>query len=557
MISNDIDIARSVELKPVSDIAAELNIPPEALHPYGSHIAKISLNYLEERNKKPPGKLVLVTAMSPTPAGEGKTTTSIGLADGLRRIGKKAVLALREPSLGPCFGVKGGATGGGRAQVAPMERINLHFTGDIHAIGAATNLLAAMADNHIYWGNKLNIDPRRVMWRRALDLNDRNLRHVAHGFDTTQGGGVLREDGFDITVASETMAVLCLADNLHDLQDRLGRIVVALDRDGNPLTAKDLQANGAMAVLLKDALMPNLAQTLEGTPAFIHGGPFANIAHGCNSIIATRAALSHGEIAVTEAGFGADLGAEKFCDITCPAGGFAPDAAVIVATIRALKMHGGAQKDDLEVENAHAVARGLPNLLRHIENMKRFGLPLVVALNHFPTDTKEEEELVRAACEKSGVRFTRATHWAEGGKGAETLARDVLSLLDENVEFAPLYGSDAALFEKAETIARTLYHAGDVAIEKSAMKKLKRWEAQGYGHLPVCMAKTPMSFSSDPKALGAPEGHTILIRDVRLSAGAGFVVALCGDIMTMPGLPKEPAANHIFIDSEGNVAGLS
>ncbi len=552
----DLEIAKSVELKPIHEIAAKIGIPEKELHPYGRYIAKVPLSYLKNLEGRQKGKLVLVTAISPTPAGEGKTTTSIGLADGLRRVGRKAVLALREPSLGPCFGIKGGAAGGGRAQVGPMEEINLHFTGDIHAIGTATNLLASLIDNHIYWGNELGIDPRRIYWNRAVDLNDRSLRHIVQGLKAPSGGGVPREDGFDITVASETMAVFCLASNLSDLEDRLGKMVIAETRKREPITVADLKAQGAMAVLLKTALMPNLVQTLEGTPAFIHGGPFANIAHGCNSIIATKAAMATGEIAVTEAGFGADLGAEKFCDITTEAGGFAPDAAVLVATVRALKMHGGMNKKELGNPDKEAVQKGLPNLMKHLDNLKRFGIPVVVSLNRFPTDTEEEIAVVEKACKEAGAAFVTATHWAEGGKGAVGLANEVLAALEKPSDFKRLYDYSMPLFEKIKYIAYNLYGAGEVTADGEVYNRLARWEKQGFGNLPVCMAKTPASFSSDPRLLGAPEGHRLHVRDCRLSAGAGFIVAMCGDIMTMPGLPRAPAANSIGLDEGGNTVGL-
>lgn len=553
---SDIEIARAARLSPIQDIAKKVGIAADHLHPYGRYIAKIDPAALAALAAQPSGKLVLVTAISPTPAGEGKTTTSIGLADGLRKLGKKAVLALREPSLGPCFGVKGGATGGGYAQVMPMEQINLHFTGDIHAISAATNLPAAMIDNHLHWGNALRIDPRRVFWKRALDLNDRALRHVILGLDAPSGGGVPRESAFDITVASETMAVFCLAKDLNDLQKRLGDMIVAETVDRTPVTARDLKADGAMTVLLKDAFMPNLVQTLEGTPAFLHGGPFANIAHGCNSVVATRAALKTGEIAVTEAGFGADLGAEKFCDIKCAIGGFAPDAAVLVATVRALKMHGGVDKKNLAAPNVNAVRAGLPNLKRHIQNMQRFGLPVVVALNHFPTDTAEEMDVIRAACEEIGVQAVSARHWAEGGAGATDLAQAVLTALSTPASFQRLYALDMKLMQKIERIATTVYGAAEVTADPKVIAQLAKWEERGFGSFPVCMAKTPLSFSTDPAVRGAPEGHRVHIRDVRLSAGAGFVVALCGDIVTMPGLPREPAAHGIYLNAQRQVEGL-
>ncbi len=557
----DIDIARAATPRPVSEIADKAGIPEEVLQPYGKIIAKVDLGWLKDQKPRKGGKLILVTAMSPTPAGEGKTTTSVGLADGLRRIGKEAVLALREPSLGPCFGVKGGATGGGYAQVLPMEAINLHFTGDLHAIGAATNLLAAMIDNHLHWGNEKNIDPRKIRWNRAVDMNDRSLRHIVQGLDAPMGGGIPRESAFDITVAAETMAVFCLSQDLADLQERLAKMVVAESRDGTPVTAGDLGAAGAMAALLRDALAPNLVQTLEGTPAFIHGGPFANIAHGCNSVIATNAARALGDYTVTEAGFGADLGAEKFLDIAGPAGGFSPDAAVVVSTIRALKMHGGVAKADLGKPDPDAVRKGFVNLARHLDNLERFGLTPVVAMNRFPADTEEETAVLETLCEARDVRAVRCTHWAEGGKGAQDLAQAVVDVVEGRRKSAPPeitrpYSPEMPLFAKMTAIAKTLYHAGEVSADPKVLKRLKKWEEAGYGHLPVCMAKTPASFSTDPAVSGAPDGHAFHVRDVRLSAGAGFVVALCGEIVTMPGLPGRPAACDIGLDENGGIYGL-
>ena len=522
---------------------------------YGRYKAKVDRALLEE-SKRPDGKLILVTAITPTPAGEGKTTTTIGLADGLRRIGKRTVVALREPSLGPVFGVKGGAAGGGYAQVVPMEDINLHFTGDFHAIGAANNLLAAMLDNHIQQGNALGIDPRRVTWHRCVDMNDRQLRFVVDGL----GGkvnGTPREDGFDITVASEIMAVFCLASSIVDLKERLSRIVVAYTYAGKPVTAGDLKAVGAMAALLKDALKPNLVQTLEGTPAFVHGGPFANIAHGCNSVIATRMAMKLGDYAVTEAGFGADLGAEKFLDIKCRMAGLRPDAVVIVATVRALKLHGGVPKADLGTENLDALGKGLPNLLRHVSNIKNtYGLPCVVAVNRFPTDTDAEIDLVIEKCRELGVNVRLSTVWAEGGKGGVELAEEVVRLCDAPNNFRFSYEDDSTIPEKLDAIARKVYGGTGVTILPAAQKQIDELTALGFGKLPVCVAKTQYSFTDDPTKLGAPEGFTVTVRNVKVSAGAGFIVALTGDIMTMPGLPKSPAAERIDVDADGRITGL-
>ena len=553
----DIEIAQAAKAEPIDSIAERAGIAPEYLEHYGRYKAKVSLSLLGEKERSPDGKLILVTAINPTPAGEGKTTTTVGLADALRRIGKNSVVALREPSLGPVFGVKGGAAGGGYAQVIPMEDINLHFTGDFHAIGAANNLLAAMLDNHIYQGNALNIDPRRITWRRAVDMNDRQLRFITDGL----GGrvnGVPREDGFDITVASEVMAVLCLAGSLSDLKARLSRMVVGYTYDEKPVTAGDLKAAGAMAALLKDALKPNLVQTLEGTPAFVHGGPFANIAHGCNSVIATRMALKLGDYAVTEAGFGADLGAEKFFDIKCRAAGLRPDAVVVVATVRALKHHGGAAKDALGREDLDALRAGMPNLLRHVENIREvYGLPCVVAINRFPTDTSSELELVERLCGELGVRAVLSEVWGRGGKGGEALAREVVRLCaEETGDFRFAYDSDDSLRAKIEAVARRVYRAENVSFTALAERELAQLEALGLGSLPVCMAKTQYSFSDDAKKLGAPEGFTLTVRKLRVSAGAGFVVALTGDIMTMPGLPKSPAAERIDVDENGVISGL-
>ena len=555
-MKTDIEIAQSVEMEHISAIAARAGVDPRYLEQYGNYKAKVDYNLLRETPERE-GKLILVTAITPTPAGEGKTTTTIGLADGLRRIGKNVVVALREPSLGPVFGVKGGAAGGGYAQVVPMEDINLHFTGDFHAIGAANNLLAAMLDNHIYQGNALKIDPRRITWRRCVDMNDRQLRFVTDGL----GGrvnGVPREDGYDITVASEIMAVFCLSRDIADLKERLSRMIVGYTYDEEPVTAGDLGAVGAMAALLKDALKPNLVQTLEGTPAFVHGGPFANIAHGCNSVIATRMAMRLGDYAVTEAGFGADLGAEKFLDIKCRMAGLSPSAAVIVATIRALKMHGGVAKTELGTENLEALAAGLPNLLRHVGNIREvYGIPAVVAVNRFPTDTDAEIELVIERCRALGVNVVLSTVWAEGGRGGEALAREVVRLCEEEqADFHFAYESDATLEEKIEAVVRRVYGGAGVSILPAAKKQLDRLTALGFGNMPICVAKTQYSFSDDPTKLGAPEGFTVTVRNVKVSAGAGFVVVLTGDIMTMPGLPKVPAAERIDVDDSGRISGL-
>lgn len=555
-MASDIEIARAATLKPLPEIAAALDIPADALEPYGKTKAKLSGDYIATLKDRPRGKLILVTAISPTPAGEGKTTTTVGLGDGLARIGRKVAICLREPSLGPCFGMKGGAAGGGRAQAVPMDDINLHFTGDFHAITAAHNLLAAMLDNHIHWGNELRIDTRRIALRRVLDVNDRALRAVVTGLGGP-ANGTPREAGFDITVASEVMAILCLASDLEDLQRRLGNIVVGERVDRSLVTARELGADGAMTVLLKDAFQPNLVQTLEHTPTFIHGGPFANIAHGCNSLVATDTALRLADYVVTEAGFGADLGAEKFFDIKCRKGGLSPSAAVLVATVRALKMNGGVEKGDLGVENVAAVERGCANLGRHIDNLKQFGVPLVVAINHFTADTEAELAAVKAFCAERGVEAVLATHWADGGAGTEALARSVAALADSGeADFAPLYDDDLTLVEKIETVARKIYRAGEVDIDKAARAQLERWQEAGHGRLPVCMAKTQYSFSSDPDQLGAPEGHVLKVREVRLSAGAGFVVAICGSIMTMPGLPRHPAALDIRLNEDGEIEGL-
>lgn len=553
---SDIEIAQACEMKPIEEIAARAGIAEEFVERYGRYKAKIDLSCLREQTAQQ-AKLILVTAMTPTPAGEGKTTTTIGLADGLRRIGKRATVALREPSLGPVFGIKGGAAGGGYAQVVPMEDINLHFTGDFHAIGAANNLLAAMLDNHIQQGNALGIDPRKITWRRCVDMNDRQLRNIVDGL----GGkvnGTPREDGFDITVASEVMAILCLATSLTDLKVRLGRIIVGYTYDDKPVTADDLHAAGAMTALLRDALKPNLVQTLEGTPAFVHGGPFANIAHGCNSVLATRLAMATGEYAVTEAGFGADLGAEKFLDVKCRTAGLAPDAVVVVATVRALKMHGGVAKSDLASENLAALRAGLPNLLRHVANVREvYGLPCTVALNRFPTDTDAEIACVETECERLGVRAVLSTVWAEGGKGGEALAREVVRLCgEERADFRFAYPDDMPLAEKIGAVVRRVYRGDGVAFTPAAKKQLERLEELGFGSCPVCLAKTQYSFSDDPTKLGAPEHFTVTVKQVKISAGAGFVVALTGDIMTMPGLPKSPAAERIDVDADGKITGL-
>jgi formate--tetrahydrofolate ligase len=555
-VKSDIQIAREARMKPILEIGARLGIPKESLIPYGHTKAKLDLNFIDTLKERPDGKLILVTAINPTPAGEGKTTTTVGLGDGLNTIGKKAIICLREPSLGPCFGMKGGAAGGGYAQIVPMEDINLHFTGDFHAITAAHNLLAAMIDNHIYWGNELTIDSRRVSWRRVMDMNDRALREVVCSLGGV-ANGYPRESGFDITVASEIMAILCLATSISDLERRLGQIVVAQRRDRGQVLAKDLKAPGAMTVLLKDALLPNLVQTLENNPAFVHGGPFANIAHGCNSVMATKTALKLADYVVTEAGFGADLGAEKFFDIKCRKAGLTPSAAVVVATVRALKMHGGIARDELQKENVAALRKGLANLGRHLENMKKFGVPMAVAINHFLTDTDAEVEAVREFCKEHHVEAFKCTHWAHGSKGAEALARHVAMLADKGVsQFKPIYGDDLSLWDKTKTIAREIYRAEDIVADKSVRDQLKSFEALGYGKFPICMAKTQYSFSTDPNLKGAPVDHVVPIREVRLSAGAEFIVVICGDIMTMPGLPKIPSAEVIGLDEAGRIEGL-
>ena len=556
VVKTDIEIAQACEKKKITEIAKTAGIPEAYLEQYGNYKAKVDYKLLKDWADRPDGKLILVTAITPTPAGEGKTTTSVGLTDGLRKIGKNAVVALREPSLGPVFGVKGGAAGGGYAQVVPMEDINLHFTGDFHAIGAANNLLAAMLDNHIQQGNTLGIDVKQITWKRAVDMNDRQLRHIVDGLGG-KAQGVPREDGFDITVASEVMAVLCLASDIPDLKARLGRMIVAYTYDGKPVTAHDLKAEGAIAALLKDALKPNLVQTLEGTPAFIHGGPFANIAHGCNSVTATRMALKVADYAVTEAGFAADLGAEKFLDIKCRLAGLAPSAVVIVATVRALKYHGGVAKADLNQENLDALEKGLPNLLQHVDNIKNvFGLPCVVAINAFPTDTKAELDLVEKRCNELGVNVALSEVWAKGGEGGKALAEEVVRLCEQPSRFHQSYELNLTIEEKLDTICKKIYHANGVQLTANAVKQAKQLTDLGFGKLPICMAKTQYSFSDDASLLGAPRGFTVTVRNLKVSAGAGFIVALTGDIMTRPGLPKVPAAEKIDVDENGVISGL-
>ncbi len=555
-MTTDIEIARAATLKPIADIAARLNIPDDALEPYGRHKAKIGFDFINSTRDRKDGALVLVTGISPTPAGEGKTTTTVGLGDALNRIGKRATICLREPSLGPSFGMKGGAAGGGYAQVVPMDQINLHFTGDFHAITSANNLLAAMIDNHVYWSNSLGIDPRRISWRRCLDMNDRALRSIVGSLGGV-ANGFPREDGFDITVASEVMAVFCLAKDMADLQTRLGKMIVAQRRDGTNVTASDIKADGAMSVLLRDALAPNLVQTLEGSPAMVHGGPFANIAHGCNSVMATQLALKLSDVVVTEAGFGADLGAEKFMDIKCRSAGLTPSCAVIVATVRALKMHGGVARNALGPENVEAVKKGIANLARHVENLGKFGLPVVVAVNHFTSDTEAEFAAIKDGMAALGVEAISCTHWAHGGAGAEALAKAVMSRIDSGkTEFKPLYGLDLKLADKIRTIAKEIYRAADISIPDAVARRLKAFEDAGFGNVPICIAKTQYSFTSDPTVMGAPTGHILPVREVRLSAGAGFVVAVCGDIMTMPGLPRVPAAEAIHLREDGEIEGL-
>jgi formate--tetrahydrofolate ligase len=554
-VKTDIEIAREAKMKPIAEVGAKVGVPADALLNYGPYKAKISFDFIESQKDKKDGKLILVTAISPTPAGEGKTTTTVGLGDGLNRIGKKAMMCLREPSLGPCFGVKGGAAGGGYAQVVPMEDINLHFTGDFHAITSAHNLLSAMLDNHMYWGNALGLDARRIGWKRVLDMNDRALRYIVNSLGGV-ANGFPREDGFDITVASEVMAILCLAMDLSDLERRLGNIVVGQTRDRTLVRARELKADGAMTVLLKDAMMPNMVQTLENNPVFIHGGPFANIAHGCNSVLATKTALKLADYVVTEAGFGADLGAEKFFDIKCRKAGLQPSAAVIVATVRALKMHGGVAKDDLKAENATAVAKGCENLKRHIENVRKFGVPPVVAVNRFITDTDAEVAEVMKAAESMGTKAFMCTHWADGGKGTETLAAHVAELANAGqASFKPLYPDDMPLRDKVKTVATEIYRAADISCDATIEARFKELEAAGFGKLPVCMAKTQYSFSTNPNLRGAPTGHTVPIRELRLSAGAEFIVVVTGEIMTMPGLPRTPSAEAIRLE-DGLIQGL-
>ncbi|MFQ3246992.1 MAG: formate--tetrahydrofolate ligase [Arenicella sp.] len=552
----DIEIAREANKKPIQEIGAMLGIPSEHLLPFGHDKAKVTAEFIKQQQSKTNGKLVLVTAINPTPAGEGKTTTTVGLGDGLNAIGKKTAICIREASLGPCFGMKGGAAGGGQAQVIPMEDMNLHFTGDFHAITSAHNLLSAMIDNHIYWGNKLEIDQRRVTWRRVMDMNDRALRDIV----TSLGGvtnGAPRQTGFDITVASEVMAILCLSNDLADLEKRLGDIIVAYRRDKSPIYARDIKADGAMTVLLQQAMQPNLVQTLENNPAFVHGGPFANIAHGCNSVVATTTALKLADYVVTEAGFGADLGAEKFLNIKCRKAGLAPSAVVLVATVRAMKMNGGMAKSELGSENVKAVQDGCPNLGRHIENLKLFGVPVVVAINHFVTDTDAEVDAIKEFVAAQGSEAIVSRHWEFGSKGSKELATRVAEIADAGIaNFAPIYPDDMPLFEKIETIAKQIYRADEVLADKKIHNQLKQWEQQGYGHLPICMAKTQYSFTSDPSRRGAPDNHSLPVREVRLAAGAGFVIAICGEIMTMPGLPSVPSAEAIHINDAGQIDGL-
>lgn len=553
---SDIEIAREAQKRPIQEIGSKLGIPSEHLLPYGHDKAKVSQEFINSVQENDSGKLILVTAINPTPAGEGKTTTTVGLGDGLNRIGKKAAICIREASLGPCFGMKGGAAGGGYAQVVPMEEMNLHFTGDFHAITSAHNLLSAMIDNHIYWGNSLEIDDRRVVWRRVMDMNDRALRDIV----TSLGGvsnGFPRQTGFDITVASEVMAILCLATDLEDLQKRLGDIIVAYRRDKSPIYCRDIKADGAMTVLLKDAMQPNLVQTLENNPAFVHGGPFANIAHGCNSVMATTTALKIADYVVTEAGFGADLGAEKFMNIKCRKAGLTPSVVVVVATIRAMKMNGGVAKSDLGDENVEAVVKGCPNLGRHIENVKSFGVPVVVAINHFVTDTDAEVQAVQDYVSEMGAEAILCKHWEKGSEGTVELAKRVSEIADtDSGNFAPLYNDEMSLFDKIETIAKRIYRADEVLADAKIRNQLKEWETAGYGGLPVCMAKTQYSFTTDPNVRGAPTGHSLPIREVRLSAGAGFVVVICGEIMTMPGLPSKPASESIMLNETGQIEGL-
>jgi formate--tetrahydrofolate ligase len=555
-VKSDIEIAQAATLKPITEIAEKLDIPAEALIPFGNDKAKISADFIKELENKKDGKLILVTAASPTPAGEGKTTTSVGLGDALNNIGKKGLMCLREPSLGPCFGMKGGAAGGGYAQVVPMTDINLHFTGDFHAIGVAHNLLSALIDNHMHWENQLNIDPRRVTWRRVVDMNDRALRTITSGLGGFNNG-VVRESGFDITVASEIMAIFCLANDLKDLENRLGNIVLGYTRDKKPVRVRELNAQGAMTALLKDALLPNIVQTIENNPVLMHGGPFANIAHGCNSVMATRAGLKLADYVVTEAGFGADLGAEKFFDIKCRKAGLKPDVVVLVATIKALKMHGGVPKTELGKEDLPALEAGLKNLGGHMRNLAQFGVPVIVAVNRYTADTDAEAEAVKKYCAEFGVSAIDCTHWADGGAGATDLAEKVVELADSGAaQFRTLYADDLPLWEKVKRIATKIYHADDIIADKKVRAQLAEFEEQGFGHYPVCTAKTQYSFSTDPDLLGAPTGHVVPIREVRLAAGAEFIVIICGAIMTMPGLPRKPAANDIGVNSEGQIVGL-
>ena len=555
-VPSDIEIAQAASKQPIADIASKLGISADDIIPYGHDKAKITYEFLETVSDKPDGKLILVTAISPTPAGEGKTTTTVGLGDGLCSLGKKAIMCLREPSLGPCFGMKGGAAGGGYAQVVPMTDINLHFTGDFHAIGAAHNLLSAVVDNHIHWENQLDLDPRRITWRRVVDMNDRALRDITSGLGGV-GNGIPRQTGFDITVASEIMAVFCLATSLDDLRERIGNIVIGYTRDKKPVCAKELNVEGAMTALLRDAFQPNLVQTLENNPSLMHGGPFANIAHGCNSVIATKTALKLADYVVTEAGFGADLGAEKFFDIKCRKAGLKPDAVVLVATMKALKMHGGVAKPDLNAENVQAVVDGCENLGRHIENIGKFGVPVTVAINHFVTDTNAEHKAVSEFCAARGVTCTVSSHWEHGGKGAENLAKEVLQVLDNNESnFSPLYNDDMPLWDKVKTVAQSIYGAADIIADKKVRDQFVQFEKEGYGHYPVCMAKTQYSFSTDPQLLGAPSGHEVPVREIRLATGAEFIVVICGSIMTMPGLPRKPASENISVDGDRKITGL-
>jgi len=557
-VKSDIEIARATKMKPIGEILAKVNVPddPISFSPMGRHIAKLNFEFINKLKEKK-SNLILVTAITPTPAGEGKTTTSVGLNDGLNKIGKKSIVCLREPSLGPSFGMKGGAAGGGYAQVVPMEQINLHFTGDFHAITSAHNLLSALIDNHIYWGNKLNIDPENIVWKRVVDLNDRALRSIKINLGKLKNN-IPRDDGFDITVASEVMAIFCLSNNLEDLENKIGNITIAYTKDKKPVYAKDLKAQGPMTVLLKEAIRPNVTQTLENNPAIIHGGPFANIAHGCNSIIATKTALKLSEYVVTEAGFGADLGAEKFLDIKCRKAGIQPNCVVIVATIRALKMHGGVEKDNLKKENLDALKKGLPNLEKHINNVKKFGLDLVVAINYFITDTDKEVKLIQEYCSKLGVKVSLCTHWSDGGKGAEDLAKNVVEICKKNnrESFKYLYTDEAPILKKVETIAKEIYGANGIELDDNVKEQVNIIEKSGFGKFPVCIAKTQYSFSTDPKLKGAPSGHTLPIREIRLSSGAGFVVVICGSIMTMPGLPRVPAADSIKLNKKGDIEGL-